>query len=275
MPNLGIIVPDMGMNDSLRPGKVSEAAARYAAASLSGALFTTTQQRVLACLFGESGRSYAVNELIQATGAGSGAVQRELARLAGSGLLTVEHVGNQKRYRANPESPVFDELRGIVLKTAGLADPLREALSPLADRIDGGQFRLAEQEVDLALCSRAAVVDNHNPFRIARHHIFPVGPYPAAVQIGKDVVTAGGFDHGLRHAKTAGGDRHIDPAVVEQDPRARAGIGDGGRHCCEFGALARDQCCGVIFNGKDASELEQLLAEPNLIVALVGPDEAA
>ena len=40
MPNLGIIVPDMGMNDSLRPGKVSEAAARYAAASLSGALFT-------------------------------------------------------------------------------------------------------------------------------------------------------------------------------------------------------------------------------------------
>ena len=74
MPNLGIIVPDMGMNDISRSGKVSEAAARYATASLSSALFTTTQQRVLACLFGESGRSYAVNELIQATGAGSGAV---------------------------------------------------------------------------------------------------------------------------------------------------------------------------------------------------------
>ena len=135
MPNLGIIVPDMGMNDSLRPGKVSEAAARYAAASLSGALFTTTQQRVLACLFGESGRSYAVNELIQATGAGSGAVQRELARLAGSGLLTVEHVGNQKRYRANPDAPIHDELVSIVRKTFGLAEPLREALAPLSDRI--------------------------------------------------------------------------------------------------------------------------------------------
>ena len=130
MPNLGIIVPDLGMNDSLRPGKVSEAAARYAAASLSGALFTTTQQRVLACLFGESGRSYAVNELIQATGAGSGAVQRELARLAGSGLLTVEHVGNQKRYRANPDAPIHDELVSIVRKTFGLAEPLREALAP-------------------------------------------------------------------------------------------------------------------------------------------------
>ena len=135
MPNLGIIVPDMGMNDSLRPGQVSEAAARYAAASLSGALFTTTQQRVLACLFGESGRSYAVNELIQATGAGSGAVQRELARLAGSGLLTVEHVGNQKRYRANPDAPIHDELVSIVRKTFGLAEPLREALAPLSDRI--------------------------------------------------------------------------------------------------------------------------------------------
>ena len=135
MPNLGIIVPDMGMNDSVRPGKVSEAAARYAAASLSGALFTATQQRVLACLFGESGRSYAVNELIQATGAGSGAVQRELARLAGSGLLTVEHVGNQKRYRANPDAPIHDELVSIVRKTFGLAEPLREALAPLSDRI--------------------------------------------------------------------------------------------------------------------------------------------
>ena len=135
MPTLGIIVPDMGMTDSLRPGKVSEAAARYAAASLSGALFTATQQRVLACLFGESGRSYAVNELIQATGAGSGAVQRELARLAGSGLLTVEHVGNQKRYRANPDAPIHDELVSIVRKTFGLAEPLREALAPLSDRI--------------------------------------------------------------------------------------------------------------------------------------------
>lgn len=125
----------MGMNHTPPSGKVSEAAARYATASLSSALFTATQQRVLACLFGESGRSYAVNELIQATGAGSGAVQRELARLAGSGLLTVEHVGNQKRYRANPDAPIHDELASIVRKTFGLSEPLREALAPLADRI--------------------------------------------------------------------------------------------------------------------------------------------
>lgn len=110
---------------------ISEAAALYASASLSEALFTATQRRVLGCLFGQPGRSYTVSELIQTTGAGSGAVQREVARLAGSGLLSVERVGNQKRYRANPDSPIHDELAAIVRKTFGLAEPLREALAPL------------------------------------------------------------------------------------------------------------------------------------------------
>lgn len=133
MPDLGIIMPDMGTNSGKR---ISEAAALYASTSLSDALFTGTQQRVLSLLFGQPGRAMSVNELIQATGAGSGAVQREIARLAGSSLLTVEQVGNQKRYRANRDNPIHDELVGIVRKTFGLATPLREALAPLADRID-------------------------------------------------------------------------------------------------------------------------------------------
>lgn len=132
MPKMGIKVPDMGIEPGTR---VSEAAALYASANLSDALFTQTQQRVLACLFGASGRSFTVSELIQGTGAGSGAVQREVARLAGSGLLTVERLGNQKRYRANVDSPIHDELASIVRKTFGLAAPLREALAPLASQI--------------------------------------------------------------------------------------------------------------------------------------------
>lgn len=132
MPILGIIVPDMGKTAGKR---VSEAAALYASASLSDALFTRTQQRVLALLFGQPGRALSVSELIQATGAGSGAVQREIARLAGSGLLVSEQVGNQKRYSANPGSPIHDELVGIVRKTFGLVVPLQEALTPLASRI--------------------------------------------------------------------------------------------------------------------------------------------
>lgn len=103
--------------------------------SLADALFTQTQQRVLGLLFGQSTRSFTVSELIAATAAGSGAVQRELAKLADSGLLTVRRSGNQKHYQANPDAPIHHELVAIVQKTVGLAEPLREALLPLADRI--------------------------------------------------------------------------------------------------------------------------------------------
>ena len=102
---------------------------------LADALFTTTQQRVLGALYGQPQRSFTVSELIASTRSGSGAVQRELAKLVASGLLTMQPVGNQKRYQANPAAPIHDELVGIVQKTVGLAEPLRAALQPLAGKI--------------------------------------------------------------------------------------------------------------------------------------------
>lgn len=121
-------MPIMGTISKATPGKPR-------AAGLADALFSGTQQRVLAWLFGQPERSFYANELIGLAAAGSGAVQRELARLAQSGLVTVRAVGNQKHYQANPESPIYAELCGIVQKTVGLAEPLREALAPLAARI--------------------------------------------------------------------------------------------------------------------------------------------
>ncbi|MHB8623614.1 MAG: nucleotidyltransferase domain-containing protein [Sulfuricaulis sp.] len=103
--------------------------------SLADALFSTIQQRVLAYLFGQPERSFFATELIKLAGGGSGAVQRELARLAQSGLVVVTRVGTQKHYQANPKSPIFTELCAIAQKTVGLAEPLREALAPLAKRI--------------------------------------------------------------------------------------------------------------------------------------------
>jgi len=103
--------------------------------SLADALFSRTQQRVLAFLFGQPERSFYATELIGLVAAGSGAVQRELAKLAHSGLVTVTRVGSQKHYQANPSSPIFAELCAVAQKTVGLAEPLREALAPLASRI--------------------------------------------------------------------------------------------------------------------------------------------
>ncbi len=127
MPNLGINIPDMGMKTT--------PAAQPPATSLADALFSGTRQRVLRLLFGQPQRSYYATELIALAGSGSGAAQRELASLADSGLVTVRAVGNRKHFQANPESPVFAELCAIVRKTFGLADPLREALAPLASKI--------------------------------------------------------------------------------------------------------------------------------------------
>lgn len=103
--------------------------------SLVDALFSSTQQRVLGLVFGQPDRSFYATELIGMLGVGSGAVQRELARLAGSGLVTVRHVGTQKHYQANPDSPIYPELTRLIAKTVGLAEPLRAALSPFAARI--------------------------------------------------------------------------------------------------------------------------------------------
>lgn len=62
-------------------------------------------------------------------------MQRELARLESTGLVLSRRIGSQKHYQANPDSPIFRELLGIIRKTVGLAEPLREALAPLAPRI--------------------------------------------------------------------------------------------------------------------------------------------
>ena len=102
---------------------------------LSSALFSNVQQRVLALIFGHSERSFYTSEIVRDVRSGTGAVQRELSRLRCSGLVSVERIGNQKHYRANRQSPIFEELQSLILKTAGLAEPLRASLAPYSGKI--------------------------------------------------------------------------------------------------------------------------------------------
>lgn len=102
---------------------------------IAGALFAPVQQRVLALLFGQPDRQFRSAEVIDLIGSGTGAVHRQLIRLEEAGLINATRSGNQKHYQANHDSPVFTELHGLVVKTVGLAGPLKEALAPLAPRI--------------------------------------------------------------------------------------------------------------------------------------------
>jgi predicted nucleotidyltransferase len=104
--------------------------------SLSNALFSKVQQRVLALIFGQPERSFYASEIMRNVNSGTGAVERELSRLQRSGLVSVERIGNQKHYQANHQSPIFAELQSLVLKTVALAEPLRKSLEPYSDRIE-------------------------------------------------------------------------------------------------------------------------------------------
>jgi predicted nucleotidyltransferase len=102
------------------------------AVSLSSALFAKVQQRVLALIFSHPERSFYTSEIVRNVASGVGAVERELSKLERSGLVSVERIGNQKHYRANKAAPIFEELRGLIEKTVGLAEPLKKSFEPYA-----------------------------------------------------------------------------------------------------------------------------------------------
>ncbi|HEX7942152.1 MAG TPA: nucleotidyltransferase domain-containing protein [Gemmatimonadaceae bacterium] len=103
--------------------------------TIADALFSRTQQRVFSLVFGQPERAFGLSELIALAGSGSGAVQREVQKLLDSKLIVAIIAGQQKRYQANRAAPIFQELRSIVEKTAGVPGRLRAALAPLAERI--------------------------------------------------------------------------------------------------------------------------------------------
>ena len=125
------------------------------------ALFSKTQQNVLALLFGQPGQSFYTNEIIRKSGGGSGAVQRELSRLVRSGLTTVKRIGSQNHYQANPDAPLFTELCSIINKTVALVEPLKAVLQPFLSHIvlafvDGSVAKksdTASSDIDLMIIS--------------------------------------------------------------------------------------------------------------------------
>lgn len=104
--------------------------------SIADALFSKTQQQVLGLLYGSPNRDFYTNEIIKLSQSGTGAVQRELIKLANAGIITMKEMGNQKRYQANSDMPFYDELRSIIIKTFGLVDVLRAALVSFGDKIE-------------------------------------------------------------------------------------------------------------------------------------------
>lgn len=102
---------------------------------IAATLFGKTRRAVLARLFLEPEREFRLRELSKLTGISSGSVQHELKQLVDADLVVRSERGGLVIYRANPGCPVYEEVRGIVEKTAGIDELVRQALRPAASRI--------------------------------------------------------------------------------------------------------------------------------------------
>jgi len=128
---MGGILPNMGRKNM--PTKTYKAV--YPSLGIAQSLFSEVQLKVLALLFGQPNRKFQMSEIISLANSGVGAVHRIIMRLVKSGLVNEDIIGRTKFYHANTESPVFQELYGIVIKTVALTIPLQSALTSYMNSI--------------------------------------------------------------------------------------------------------------------------------------------
>jgi predicted nucleotidyltransferase len=103
---------------------------------LGDVLFTKTQQKVLGLLFGKPDETFYLNEIVRLAGIGKGTVSRELDKMQKADLISTFRVGNQNHYQANKDCPIYEELAGIVRKTFGIGDVIKQAMLEYEDEID-------------------------------------------------------------------------------------------------------------------------------------------
>lgn len=126
---MGVTIPNMGTGAGRRRSKTKTGS------TLAEALFPATRHRVLGLLFGQPNRRFSLKELIDLARSGSGAVQREVDRLGGSGIVTLASIDGRRFIQANPATPVFEELRAIIAKTTGIPGLLRSALESEGEHV--------------------------------------------------------------------------------------------------------------------------------------------
>jgi DNA-binding transcriptional ArsR family regulator len=143
---------------------------------LLDALLPKTRQGILAALLGEPEKTWYVSELARRMAVPSSSLQRELQDLTQVGILKSHRQGRMAYYQANTDSPVYADLRGLLLKTAGLVDVLADALKPLAAKLElvfvygsiAGGTEQSDSDIDLMVVGKVAPAEIALPLRRAR-----------------------------------------------------------------------------------------------------------
>jgi predicted nucleotidyltransferase len=108
-----------------------------------------------------------MSELAKHLGVPPSSLQRELDSLVRAGFLMRRQDGRRTYFKANTESPLFPELRGIVEKTSGVIPALMTALDKFHEKIDlaliyGSVARGEEHsgsDIDLMVVARLQQID--------------------------------------------------------------------------------------------------------------------
>src|SRR5476649_56835 len=140
------------------------------------ALLPKTRQGILAATLVQPEKAWYVSELARRLGVPSSSLQRELQDLSDVRILKTHRQGRMVYYQANVDSPLFSDLRGLLLKTAGLVDVLVDALKPLASKLRivfvyGSIASGSEQsnsDIDLMVVGATSPMELALPLRSAR-----------------------------------------------------------------------------------------------------------
>jgi len=143
------------------------------------ALLPKTRQGILAATLVQPEKAWYASELAQRLGVPSSSLQRELQDLTEAGILKTHKQGRMVYYQANRESPVFSDLRGLMLKTAGLVDVLAQALKPVASKVTTafvyGSIAAGSEDsnsdIDLMVVGEVSPQDLALPLRRARESL--------------------------------------------------------------------------------------------------------
>jgi predicted nucleotidyltransferase len=143
------------------------------------ALLPKTRQGILAATLVRPEKAWYASELAQRLGVPSSSLQRELQDLTEAGILKTHKQGRMVYYQANRESPVFPDLRGLLIKTAGLVDVLAQALKPVAPKVTtafvygsiAAGSEASDSDVDLMVVGEVSPQDLALPLRRARESL--------------------------------------------------------------------------------------------------------
>src|SRR5580658_2582041 len=99
-------------------------------------LFPAVRAGVLSATLLQPDHWWFMTELARHVGVTPSSLQRELESLVTSGLLLRRYDGRRTYFKANVESPLFPDLKGLMEKTAGLIPALQATLKKFGDRIE-------------------------------------------------------------------------------------------------------------------------------------------